>query len=329
MTTRSVESLSWRSIADKRRIGDGLRRVERRLAECATAYPGVLAEAGASTLNAGGKRLRPLLVLLCARRSASPTGALVHAATAVELLHMATLVHDDVLDRAELRRGRPTVAHAMGAAAAVSVGNYLLARAFSEVAAPDSGPAVDVLSSVSLGLSEGEILQMEEAYRIDLREDEYFRRCEAKTAGLFEAACRLGAMLSGCAPETVAAVGGYGRALGIAFQIFDDVLDVRGDESRTGKRLGVDLRDGTVTLPLILALRTRPELGPCFAGRPAAEAEIEALIVAVRASGALEQAHSVAVGYVDEARGCLAGCSDEIEVDLLDELAGSVVDRFS
>jgi heptaprenyl diphosphate synthase len=326
---RSAETLSWRSASEKRRIGDGLRRVEQRLTECATAYPGVLAEAGASTLNAGGKRLRPLLVLLCARRSRAPVGALTHAAAAVELLHMATLVHDDVLDRAELRRGRPTVAHALGAAAAVSVGNYLLACAFSEVAATGNGAAVDVLSSVSLGLSEGEILQMEEAYRIELREDEYFRRCAAKTAGLFEAACRLGAMLSGCAPATVAAVAGYGRALGIAFQIFDDVLDVRGDESRTGKRLGVDLRDGTVTLPFILAFRARPDLGPRLAARPAADAEIEALIADVRASGALEQAHSVAVGYVNEARGCLRGAANEIEVGLLDELAGSVVDRFS
>jgi geranylgeranyl pyrophosphate synthase len=329
MMARSAESLSWRSASEKRRIGNGLRRVERRLEECATAYPGVLAEAGAATLSAGGKRLRPLLVLLCARRSTTPTGAHTHAAAAVELLHMATLVHDDVLDQAELRRGRPTIAHALGAEAAVSVGNFLLARAFSEIAATGSGTAVDVLSAVSLGLSEGEILQMEEAYRTDLGEDEYFRRCAAKTAGLFDAACRLGAMLSGCAPATVAAVGGYGRALGIAFQIFDDVLDLRGDESRTGKRLGVDLRDGTVTLPFIYALRARPDLGPRLAARPAADEEIDALIADVRASGALEQAHAVAVGYVNEARGCLAAAADEIEVRLLDELAGSVVDRFS
>ena len=146
--------------AQKRRYVDGMDAVEERLRAVAGAYAGPLGDAAASTLAAGGKRVRPLLTLLSARRDAPLADAVIRAAAAVELLHMATLVHDDVLDRAELRRGRPTVAHAFGVETAVSTGNYLLARAFAELAATGSATAVDVLSATAVGLSEGEVLQV-------------------------------------------------------------------------------------------------------------------------------------------------------------------------
>ena len=328
MTAR--QTLSWRSLAQKRRYVGGMDAVEERLREVAAACAGPLGEASRSTLAAGGKRVRPLLTLLSARRRALFPAAVIHAAAAVELLHMATLVHDDVLDRAELRRGRATVAHEFGVDTAVSAGNYLLARAFAELAGAGSAAAVDVLSETAVGLSEGEVLQRREAYDVTLSVEAYRWRCERKTADLFAAACGLGALLSGLDEREQRALSRYGRLLGLAFQVLDDILDMSADESRTGKRPGADVRDGTVTLPLIFALEARPDLGPRLRdGGSVDDAALRAVIAEVRATGAIERARSVALGFIDEARRTLATCSDDVERDLLEEVARSVVDRFS
>lgn len=326
---RSAQVLSWRSAAQKRRIVSGLERVEEILLEVASAYPGLLGSACVSTLAAGGKRVRPALVLLTARRTGPLGEPVLRAAAAVELLHMATLVHDDVLDEADLRRGQPTVAHQFGVAAAVSAGNFLLARAFAQLAATGEPRAVDLLSEVALGLSEGELLQMEEAFRVTLSADEYLRRCELKTANLFAASCRLGALLGGLDDSAGAALGEYGRLLGLAFQILDDILDFTGDEAKTGKRVGTDLRDGTVTLPLVLALQARPDLGPRLQRCARDEDCLAGVVRDVVASGALEQARAVAVDYIAGARRILDTCDAAVEKELLSELAGSVVDRYS
>jgi geranylgeranyl pyrophosphate synthase len=322
-------TLSWRSAAQKRRYVRGLDAVEARLEAVAGGYPGRLGESCRSTLGAGGKRLRPLLTLLCARRDTTFPEGVLRAAAAVELVHMATLVHDDVLDHAALRRGRPTVVQAYGAATAVSTGDYLLAQAFVELAGAGSPEAVDALSASALGLSQGELLQRAAAHKVTTSVAEYEERCERKTADLFAAACTLGARLSGVGPEAVAAVAEYGRFLGLAFQVFDDILDVNGDERQTGKRLGTDVRDGTVTLPLIFALEARPELADLLARPEPGEPEVDEVIAAVRACGAVARARAVAVGYIEQARRALAQCDDAVERDLLAELAGRVVDRYS
>ncbi len=304
--------------------------VEARLTVVAGAYAGSLGEAARSTLTAGGKRVRPLLTLLCADRRAPIPGGVIHAAAATELLHMATLVHDDVLDRAELRRGRATVAHGFGVATAVSTGNYLLARAFAELAQTGDGAAVALLSRTAVGLSEGEVLQRNEAYDITLGSDAYRRRCERKTADLFAAACRLGALLSGLHHGDQDALSAYGRSLGLAFQVFDDILDLSGDEARTGKRRGTDVRAGTVTLPLIFALEAKPDLGPRLrAGGELDDAAVAAVIAGVRASGAIDRAREAALGSIAEARRVLATCSEGVELDLLEQVASSVVDRYA
>jgi geranylgeranyl pyrophosphate synthase len=322
-------TLSWRSAAQKRRYAAGLDAVEGRLEAVAAGYPGRLGQACCSTLGAGGKRLRPLLSLLSSRRDAELSGPVLRAAAAVELLHMATLVHDDVLDHAVLRRGHPTVVQAYGAGTAVSAGNYLLARAFVELAGAGSPEAIDALSGAALQLSRGELLQRGAAHKVTTSVAEYEERCERKTADLFAAACSLGALLSGVAPHAAASLAVYGRLLGLAFQVFDDILDVSGDEDQTGKRLGTDVRDGTVTLPLIFALEARPKLGALLAQPGLAEAQVAEVIAAVRATGAVERAHAVAVGYIEQARRALDQCDDEVERELLVELAGRVVDRYS
>ena len=322
-------ALRWSSVAQKRRVARGLELVEERLTGVAAEYPGTLGDACRTTLAAGGKRVRPLLTLLCARRGAALDEPVLRAGAAVELLHMATLVHDDVLDRAELRRGRPTVAHRYGAATAVSAGNYLLARAFSELVGAGDPAAVDLLSATAVGLSEGEVLQRAEAFDTAVGVEAYIRRCERKTADLFAAACSLGALLSGTGDAAVAAVGEYGRLIGLAFQVFDDILDCSGDEAATGKRPGTDVRDGTITLPLIFALEARPQLAPLLR-RPGDHADAVATVLgAVAECGALERARGVALRYIEEARSVLAACPDTVERELLAQVAEQVVDRYT
>lgn len=326
MSGRAI--LSWVSRGQQARYARGLERVEERLTAVSTSPPGELGEACRATLTAGGKRVRPLLTLVCARRDAALGECVVRAAAAVELLHMATLVHDDVLDRAELRRGRPTIAHAFGVETAVSAGNYLLARAFRELVDAGDAAAVDVLATAAVGLSEGEVLQRDDSHRQSVTLEEYERRCERKTADLFAAACRLGAMLSG-AGDVAPTLAEYGRLIGLAFQVFDDILDFSGDVARTGKRPGTDVRDGTVTLPLIFALETCPGLSGLLTRSGLGAEDVAAVLRTVAASGALERARAVALGYIEQARGVLAACPGFVERGLLGQVAARVVDRYS
>jgi geranylgeranyl pyrophosphate synthase len=322
-------ALDWRSPAQKRRVARGLELVEERLASVAAEYPGELGEACRVTLSAGGKRLRPLLTLLCARRGEAPGEKVLRAAASVELLHMATLVHDDVLDRAELRRGKPTVAFRYGPATAASAGNFLLARAFSELVGSGCPEAVDLLSATAVGLSEGEVLQRAEAHDVTVRKDQYVRRCERKTADLFAAACGLGALLSGAADETIGAVGKYGRLIGLAFQVFDDILDCSGDQAATGKRPGTDVRDGTITLPMIYVLQARPELAEILRRPDPTDSEVDLILRSVEETGALSRARVDALRYIEEARAALTACPDTVERGLLAQVAEQVVDRYS
>src|SRR5919204_5442301 len=271
-------------------------RTERRLADVA----GVERHAG-ETLSAGGKRLRPILVFLCAGTDRSEQ--LVRAAAAVELLHMATLVHDDVLDRATLRRGRPTVYATGGPGAATATGDLLFSRAFAELSLTGRRDAIAALSAASSALARGELIQREDAWSDGVTPARYLERCELKTARLFEAACRLGAMLGAPGPDAADGLGAFGSRVGVAFQIFDDVLDVSGPTARTGKPRGTDLLDGTVTLPLILARRRDPslrrlDLRTCVTNA----AEAEALCNRIQATGALADARDQALRFVSEAK---------------------------
>ena len=272
---------SWASTAQKRRFARGLDLVEERLAAVASEYPGALGEACRATLAAGGKRVRPLLTLLCARSGAAAGEPVLRAAAAVELLHMATLVHDDVLDRAELRRGRPTVAHQYGVAAAVSAGNYLLARAFSELVGAGDPAAVDLLSATAVGLSEGEVLQRAEAHDVRVGVGGLRAPLRAQDRRPLLGGLRARRPALGRRARRPAAVGEYGRLIGLAFQVFDDILDCSGDEATTGKRPGTDVRDGTITLPLIYALEVRPELAESLRRPDLDAAEVGAVLHAV------------------------------------------------
>jgi geranylgeranyl pyrophosphate synthase len=315
----------------------------RRMADIEAHLQRVSEEAGAplggyarATIAAGGKRLRPLLVVLAAESAGGPPPtaegekALLRAAAAVELVHSATLVHDDVIDGAQLRRGRPTVAEVGGREAAVGTGDLLFSRAFAELALNHDVLQLRALSDASSSLANGELLQREDAYAAEVPVERYMLRCELKTAALFEAACRLGALLAVQGSAALAdALGAFARRIGLAFQLLDDVLDVSGPVERTGKPRGTDLLDGTVTLPLILARQRDARLAMDDLSRLRGATEAEALCDRIAATGALQDARKQAFEIVSEAKGSLPESLPDGRSGLLDLVADAVVERFS
>jgi geranylgeranyl pyrophosphate synthase len=285
--------------------------LEDRLELSVAAYPGRLGDIAAETLTAGGKRLRPLLVFLSTPADERESERAVAGGVAVELVHMATLVHDDLLDGADVRRGRPTVWAEHGEGAAKAAGDYLFARAFAQLAETKDAEALAVLAEAALALARGEAMQRRQAFRPDTSVEEYLARCSLKTGKLFEAACLLGG--------NGRALGPFGLALGIAFQITDDILDCTGDYRSTGKAGGVDLRDGTPTLPLLIAAQRDSEVHRALSGEPVADA-----LGRVAATGALEEAREVASDYAARARAVLDGDPDRAS---LEALTHAVVDR--
>ena len=289
-----------------------LDELEERLQATVASHPGVVAAVGADALAAGGKRLRPMLVFLSSSREAAPPLA---AGIAVELIHMATLVHDDLIDGAQFRRGRAAAWAAYGPGAARAAGDYLFARAFAELSATGDTRSVAVLAEATLCLARGEALQRRQVHDPDTTVESYLERCALKTAKLFEAACLLGSLGAESAlPE-------FGIALGIAFQITDDILDCTGDGLETGKIAGVDLREGTPTLPLLLAAREDEAVRSALAGGP-----LDGALVRVAATSALDRSREIALDYARKARSCLYDQPHREELEALTDL---VVDRHS
>jgi geranylgeranyl pyrophosphate synthase len=303
-----------------------MERLEDRLEGLATSHGALLAAHAGATIRAGGKRLRPLLVFLAAGAEGGerPDGV-VRAAVAVELIHSATLVHDDVLDGAALRRGRPTVVAAAGRAIATATGDLLFSRAFAELAANGRADEVRVLSDASSALAEGELLQREDAWNVEVSRERYLHRCDLKTARLFEAACALGALEG---DGDAAAIGAFGRRIGLAFQLLDDVLDVSGPSSRIGKHRGTDLLDGTVTLPLILARERDPVLARLDMHAVRTPEQAEEVCDAIAATGVLDVAREDALAMVEAAKADLPALPDGQRA-ALELVADSVVDRYA
>jgi geranylgeranyl pyrophosphate synthase len=304
--------------------------VEVMLREAGAGHGASLQRNATATLTAGGKRLRPLLVLLCAGSGGGE--AAVRAASAVELVHMASLVHDDVLDAAPLRRGRPTVAATSGRGGATATGDLLFSRAFALLAEAGDGAQVSLLSEASVALARGELEQRHDAYDTSIDADRYLRRCRLKTAKLFESACLMG-WTAGAAGNGSAAGGeelrSFGSEIGLAFQLLDDVLDVSGPPERTGKARGTDLLDGTVTLPLIFAMQHDPGLA-AIELRGLGEAEAAGVCDRIAASGALEEVRGRALEMVAVAKARLAVAPfDPEQRELLEMVADGVVERYA
>ena len=248
-------------------------------------------------IESGGKRLRPALVLLAGNHFAGAKADLFEIAAVIEFIHTATLLHDDVVDESSLRRGRNTANAEFGNAAAVLVGDFLYSRAFEMMVRVGSMPVMAVLAEATNVIAEGEVLQLLNIHDADTNEQKYLKVVRFKTAKLFEAACRVGAILGNASTTDVAAMAEYGMHLGTAFQLIDDVLDYSGEIGETGKNIGDDLAEGKPTLPLIYALRKGNDAQRASIRRAienGGREEMETVISTIYATGALDYARTQA-----------------------------------
>jgi len=301
-------------------------QVEGRMVELVSGHGELLARHGGDTITAGGKRLRPLLVCIAAGVPVAESDALVRAAVAVELVHAATLVHDDVIDGADLRRGRPTVVASGGRLMALATGDLLFSRAFAELAAGGEIEPIRILSVATSALASGELMQRDDSWNAAVGQERYLERCRLKTGVLFRAACELGA-LAGGAP--IDALGSFGENIGIAFQLLDDILDVTGPSARTGKPRGADLLDGTVTLPLIEARKRSAALARLDLRAVERPEQAAAVCDQIEATGALEFAREHALSVVTDAKSALPAGFPEAQRSALELVADGVVERYS
>jgi heptaprenyl diphosphate synthase len=293
--------------------------------------PDEVARPMADLVAAGGKRIRPALVLLAAKCGRYDIRTLTPAAIAVELTHAATLVHDDVIDRAQVRRGRPTVAAQLGDEAAIVVGDFYFAKAYEQAALTDSPEVVAILARAVMDICAGEVRQQGIRHHYGTDVDEYMRRIGAKTATLLAACCDIGALLGGIDQSRRSALSNYGRLLGLAFQIADDVLDYEGSEDEIGKPIGHDVAEGFATLPLMLAMdegstaaKLKKLLKP---GREVSAQEALEVVDLVRASQGPQRAIERARELSSEARRELAAVGVGDASDALEALSTYVVSR--
>jgi octaprenyl-diphosphate synthase len=281
-------------------------------------------------VDAGGKRLQPLLVLLTASALQGCTPAHIRFAAVIEFIHTATLLHDDVVDLSELRRGRPTANAAFGNAPSVLVGDFLYTRAFQLMVQLDNMALLRHMADTTNTIAEGEVLQLVRAGDPDTTEDQYLDVITRKTAVLFAAACRGAAMLSGYDETDCERLAAFGLNLGIAFQMIDDVLDYEGDPDVTGKNIGDDLTEGKPTLPLIHVMRNGSAAEQALVSNAITQRsaqDLDAIVAAVSGSGGLAATRKRAQAYRDRALDSLQGTRDGSARDALVRLAHLSVDR--
>ncbi len=306
--------------------------VDRVIAERLDTGVPLVAEVCRYIISAGGKRLRPALLLLTCG-ALGYTGAQRHnLAAVVEFIHTATLLHDDVVDDSTLRRGRSTANHAFGNPASVLVGDFLYSRAFQMMLDANDLRVMEILADATNVIAEGEVLQLMNMHDASLDEAGYLRVIRSKTAKLFEASARLGAVLAKASPEIEQGCAEYGQALGTSFQIVDDILDYDGNTLEMGKNLGDDLREGKVTLPLIAAMQ-RGSAAECTLIRSAIEsgstAALADILSIVQHTQALDVARQAAQAEVDRAKAALQGFPASPYVDGLLQLAVQSLGRRS
>jgi octaprenyl-diphosphate synthase len=283
-------------------------------------------------VSAGGKRIRPRLVLLVAAALGFEGPERFELAATVEFIHTATLLHDDVVDESALRRGRETANALFGNAASVLVGDFLYSRAFQMMVSTGRMRVLEVLADATNVIAEGEVLQLMNMHDPDLSVDDYLRVIRYKTAKLFEASAQLGAVLADASPAIESACADFGRALGTAFQLVDDLLDYEGDTQSLGKNVGDDLREGKPTLPLLLAMErgTAQERQLVRHAIEHGEADKLAEIVAiVRRVGAIEATRDAARAEAGKARTCILQLPESKAREALLELCVRSVERSS
>lgn len=303
---------------------------ERRLQEIVRADMGPLADAMQQILHAGGKRIRPALVLLAAQLGKPRIEDVFRSAMAIEFIHSATLIHDDLIDHAPTRRGLPTIHEVLGPGPAVIIGDYYFAKAANLMAQIGDSRIDALLSQAVMTICYGEMLQFTSQRKYDQTLDEYYEKIGRKTAVLMAASTFCGAMTSEQADEPAEALRQYGHLLGMAFQIADDVLDYLATEAEVGKPVGNDLKEGTVTLPLMLALQDPGVDGRLrrVLDRPRlTDADYAEVVLIVRDSPAVDEAYEYARRFAEQARQVLAPFPSSIYKDALEDLTQYVVRR--
>ena len=282
-------------------------------------------------LIGGGKRLRPLLLVLSARLChCDDMDSVYQLAALIEIIHITTLLHDDVVDASEMRRGQETANIHFGNAASVLVGDFLYSRAFQMMVALDNMPVMRVLSKATNTIAEGEVLQLANIGNTALSEQEYLKVIQYKTAKLFEATAQLGAMLANQKEVVQSALAEYGGYIGTAFQVIDDALDFSGQQTKIGKSLGDDLAEGKVTLPLLFAIKQGSQEQAefiCHALKEADRRYLAQIIDIVNQTGALEKTQECARELIEKAIGALEIFPDSLYKQTLIQLARFVVER--
>jgi octaprenyl-diphosphate synthase len=293
----------------------------------------VIAYIGDYLRRSGGKRVRPALTIL-ANYAVGGDGSnenSIRMATVMEFLHTATLVHDDVIDKAETRRNRPSINSEFGNQTAVLMGDWLYMSAFETSLAERSLPILDILTAVTRRMTEGELLQLTLLGRTDVSEEQYFDVIARKTAYLFSACCEIGSLLGGATPDQQAMMRDYGMNLGIAFQLIDDLLDFTSSEHVLGKPAGADLIEGKISLPLILLLQRDPSLRlqvqSVINEGGYATVSRQSLIDALEQAGALALTQQRAIEYAEAARAALNGCNGSIHTAALRAIPAYCIDR--
>ena len=315
-----------------RLIGSELAAIEREIARQLVSSIGLIQDMGDYIAGAGGKRLRPILLLLAARMSGYRGPRSVGLGSVVELLHTATLIHDDVVDQAPLRRGRPSANARWGDDASILVGDHLYSKSFAMLVHDNDRDVMETLARATVSMTEAEVFQLEKKRSGQATETDYLSIITQKTASFFSACCRIGALLGQAGAEHVEALTRFGLDVGVAFQLSDDSLDFVADQARLGKAIGADLREGKRTLPLIaalswarpderermLALLRRPDLDP---------GEVEEIRGLVVKYDGVEYALGRARAYAEAAKEDLAPFPPSGELDTLSLIADYVVDR--
>lgn len=283
-------------------------------------------------IAAGGKRIRPLLTLASTRLFDEQTDRAYRLAAAVEFIHTATLLHDDVVDESDQRRGKAAANVIFGNQASVLVGDFLFSRAFQLMVEDGSLDVLRILSSASAVIAEGEVLQLAIQNDLETSLEQYERVIASKTARLFAAACEIGPVVAGMNPQQVKALHDYGHALGMAFQIADDVLDYQADEAELGKSIGDDFKEGKMTAPVIFALEAaspseREFWVRTFENKAASPADLATAQAYIRAHKADRRAQDLALRYAEQARACLKGLPPGPVADCLLKLPEFAVNR--
>ena len=290
----------------------------------------LVTQIGEYIIQSGGKRLRPLLVLLAANAIGCKDERHLTLAAVIEFLHTATLLHDDVVDASDLRRGKKTANANWGNAASVLVGDFLYSRSFQMMVEMNSMPVMDILSTATGVIAEGEVLQLSNIGNANITEAQYMEVIRSKTAVLFEAASHSGAVITDGTPQQVAALKTYGLELGIAFQLVDDILDYSGNAEDMGKNVGDDLAEGKPTLPLIYAMKHSSEENSELIRKAIKKGGLENLdkiLNIVNQSGALDYTKKVAIQHQQKALKCLDAIGESVYKDSLIQLCHVAVQR--